>query len=689
MANEVPRQTPGANADPNGNPLVPTIGFLRVKSNEILDEEAKAQAASKTLLDDQEANNSLGQMIETRFKAAENAKDYQTDRLMDSLRRRKGEYSAAHLAEIRRQGGSEIFMKLTEIKCNAAEAWISDVVIPVEGKPWGLSPTPKPDLPPQVLQSIVAQTLSHFEEQEFEGSEEEIREVAGRLRDEAWTKIREDAKRRANRMENLIDDEFTEGDLVNCLDESISDMVTFGTMIVKGPFVQLEKTLEWLEDEDWTPDVTTLPMMKFKRTDPLNFFPSPGASTIEDAIYLIERDDFTRHALASMRGNAGYNSHLIDLCLQENQKGTTIPLRTDSEQATLEDRQGHHKLENPDDKFQGLWYSGQCEGRLLKEWGVTGLDEQDTYEIVALKIGSYVIHARLNPDPLGKRNYCKAIYKRVKGSFWGEGVPGLMDDSQDACNSTARHLINNLAIGSGPQATLRDVESLAEGEDITSMYPWKIWQFNDPQRTGKSPLDFYQPNIYTDKLIRVFEFFLKIADDETGIPKYEYGRADTTGAGRTATGLSMLMNSASRVLKKSIQNIDQHVFNPMIERAFVWNMLYVDDPSIKGDVRIEATGAMGIFVKEQRQLRLQEYMKTTDNESDRAIIGVKGRAELLRAGAKGLEVPVEKVVPTDAELEEKERVGVEGGGAPPASPAAGPVALPPAAMGAGVVAPTA
>jgi hypothetical protein len=456
-------------------------------------------------------------------------------------------------------------------------------------------------------------------------------------------------------MENLIDDEFTEGDLVESMDEGVSDMVTYGTMILKGPFISLEKTLDWMEEQDWTPNVTEIPMMKFKRVDPLHFFPSPGATKIEDAIYLIERDEFTRKALAEMRGKEGYSDDLINKVLGEQRKGTTVPLRTDSEQATLEDRQGTPKLENPDEKFQALWYTGCMEGWIMEEWGLKGLDPNDTYEIVALKIGQYVIHARLNPDPLGRRNYVKAVYKPVKGSFWGEGVPLLMSDTQDSCNSTARALINNLSIGSGPQVVVRDVDAMAEGSDITSMYPWKIWQFSDPQRTGKSPVEFTQPQIYTDKLLVVFEFFLKIADEETGIPKYEYGTGPKGGAGSTATGLSMLMNSASRVLKKSIQGIDLYVFKPIIERAFVWNMIYIPDPMIKGDVRIDATGAMGMFVREQRQLRLQEYMTQTANPEDRKIMGIKGRAALLRAGAKGLDVPVESIIPEDVELEERQK----------------------------------
>jgi len=671
MAVESPRQQGVSfKTGTNGNPIVPTVGFLRVKSNELLDEEARLKLKSEELLEDPSANGSFAQLIESRFKQAENAKDHVTDILMDALRRRKGVYSASHLAEIRRQGGSEIYMKVTETKCNAAESWIADVVTPIQGKPWGMDPTPRPELPPQVTESVVMQTLAEFEERGLEGSEDEIREVAAGLRDDAWRKIREEAKTRAGRMENLIDDEFIEGQLPAALDNGISDLVTEGTMIVKGPFIQMEKGLDWLEERDWFPNVTELPAMKFKRVDPLNFFPSPGATTIEDATYLIERDEFTRGALSRMRGVEGYNDALIEKILRSNLQGTTVPLRTDSEQATLEDRQGSHKLENPDDKYQALWYCGTCPGWVLEEWGITGLDEYTDYECVGLKVGGYVIHARLNPDPLGKRNYHKAVYKPVKGSFWGNGVPRLMNDTQDACNSTARHLINNLSIGSGPQVVIRDVDAQAEGEDLESMYPWKIWQFNEPARTAAKPIDFFQPEIHVEQLLKVFEFFLKMADDETGIPKYEYGSAQGTGAAKTATGLSMLMNSASRVLKKSIAGIDSQIIQPIVHQAFVWNMLYIDDPSIKGDVNIQASGAMGIFVKEQQQLRLQEMLTTTANAEDREIIGPTGRAALLRAGMKGLEVAVDKVVPEDEDIKERLRAAAEAQ-MPPGGPETG------------------
>ena len=44
--------------------------------------------------------------------------------MLRALRQRNGDYEPEKLAQITRQGGSEIYMMLTEVKCRAAESWL-------------------------------------------------------------------------------------------------------------------------------------------------------------------------------------------------------------------------------------------------------------------------------------------------------------------------------------------------------------------------------------------------------------------------------------------------------------------------------------------------------------------------------------------------------------------------------------
>ena len=47
-------------------------------------------------------------------------------------------------------------------------------------------------------------------------------------------------------------------------------------------------------------------------------------------------------------------------------------------------------------------------------------------------------------------------------------------------NAAARSLANNMGIASGPQVEV-NLERIPTNEDITQIYPWRIWQvLNDP-----------------------------------------------------------------------------------------------------------------------------------------------------------------------------------------------------------------
>jgi hypothetical protein len=74
--------------------------------------------------------DSLASHLKTMWEDARNHKVSSglTERLLECDRQRRGEYSPAKLQEIRKTGGSEIYMMLTDIKCRAALSWIKDVM---------------------------------------------------------------------------------------------------------------------------------------------------------------------------------------------------------------------------------------------------------------------------------------------------------------------------------------------------------------------------------------------------------------------------------------------------------------------------------------------------------------------------------------------------------------------------------
>jgi hypothetical protein len=274
-------------------------------------------------------------------------------------------------------------------------------------------------------------------------------------------------------------------------------------------------------------------------------------------------------------------------------------------------------------------------------------DPMAEYPIEAWLIGTWIIKAVINSDPLGRKPYYKTSYEEIPGAFWGNSVADLCRDTQDICNAAARSLVNNMSLASGPQVVY-NIDRLPDGEIITPLYPWKIWQVTaDPLGSGSKPVEFYQPATQANELMAVYEKFAVLADEYTGIPRYMTGGSVTGGAARTASGMSMLMTNAGKSIKQVIANIDEHVIKPCVDRLYYYNMRYSDDPDLKGDVDIVARGASSILEKETAQQRRNEFLSVALNSPvAQQVVGMEGIAELLRQAAGTLDMNVDKIVPS-------------------------------------------
>jgi hypothetical protein len=106
------------------------------------------------------------------------------------------------------------------------------------------------------------------------------------------------------------------------------------------------------------------------------------------------------------------------------------------------------------------------------------------------------------------------------------------------------------------------------------------------------------------------------------------------------------MSNAGKSIKQVIANIDENVIRLAIERLYFYNMRYGDDPDLKGDVNIVARGATSLLVKEQAQMRQNQFLQIAlSNPITQQIVGMEGIAELLRQSAKTLDLNPDNIVP--------------------------------------------
>ena len=441
-----------------------------------------------------------------------------------------------------------------------------------------------------------------------------------------------------------MEDQLVEGGWIKALNEFLDDIVTFPFAVLKGPVKRKRKTLKWANGRLVPSEEIR---NEWERVDPFLLYWAPWASDINDG-FLIERHKLTREDLQALLGVPGYNDDAIRAVLQDFDQGSLNEwLWTDSAQTVAEGKDTTQTIFTTD-LIEALQLWDSVEGKVLREWGLSAKEIPDptlTYPCEVWLIGSTVIRAVLNYDQLGRKPYYVTSYEKVPGAIAGKGVTDLCRDSQAMVNAAARSLANNMGISSGPQVGV-NTSRLPPGEDITEMYPWKIWQFQSSEfNDGSQPLTFFQPSSNANELMAVFEKFSARADEDTMIPRYMTGES-TPGAGRTSSGLSMLISNAGKGIKQVITNIDQNVIVPCIERLYQDNLRYAQDPDLIGDVRAVARGATSLVVKEAEAVRRQEFLALVLNSPvAQQIVGMDGAAELLREQARNLAGNVDRIVP--------------------------------------------
>lgn len=577
-------------------------------------------------------------------------------RLTACVRARNMEYDPQKLAEIKSQGGSEIFMGIVSTKCRTATAWLRDTLLGTgDDKPWSISATPIPEVPPDVasaMQNILQQNLAqYYAEGGAQLSPAELKQLASGMKDTAMRALKFEADKRVGRMEKKMEDQLMEGGFTKAVFEFTNDIATFPFATLKGPIPRKRKTMKWAQGGLGVVEVLR---DEWERVDPFKFFWAPWGDDLQ-SIPCIELHHLTREDVESMVGVDGYDEAAVRSLLADFGSCGTNWVEVDM--SDMEAATGTDFDEAGSDVVAALQLWDSIPGKMLLDWGMSEDEIEDphmSYPCEVWMVDNVVIKAVLNYDPLGRKPYYTTSFEKVPGRLDGNGVADLCMDAQNMCNAAARALANNMGISSGPQVGV-NISRLPAGEDITQMYPWKIWQFRQSDYGDASPpISFFQPNSNAAELMAVFDRFMAIADDVSGIPRYMTG-AHVPGAGRTSSGLSMLISNAGKSIKQVIGNIDHDVLNPMLERQYQRNLRYSSDPDLIGDVQIVARGAMSLVVKEAEAVRKTEFLRLVlESPVAQQIVGLPGTAELMRDLAGNLNTNIDRLVPSREDVEKQQ-----------------------------------
>lgn len=641
-------------------------GVLQVIPPDELERQLQARASAQA-----EANKPpqqdmavLGQYVRGQFEIFRNHRNTAagwSERLLVGLRAYNGQYDSNRLTEIRKFGGSEVYARLIAQKCRAASSLLRDVYLG-QDRPWSIEPPEYPEVPPEIIQSI--NTLIQSEGQQIAQqlgrppSPSDLRNRRDALMESALDAAKKKAAKQARISEDKIEDILRDGAFYHAFAEFLVDLPIFPFACIKGPVVKIVPEIVWPKNGG-PPTIQQKPKLTWCRVSPFDIWWTPGVSDIENA-NVIEKLRITRAELNDLLDLPGYNHEEIRAVLQEYGRGGLYDNwdTTDAERSVLESRE--NPAWNRSAMLSMMEFNGNIQGQLLQEYGLAVPDELRDYHVQIWMIGSHVIKANLSPSPRQRHPYFITSFEKVPGTPVGNGLTDMLSDVQEVANATLRSLVNNLSIASGPQVVIND-DRLAPEESGEDLYPWKRWHTrNDPVgNNAQVPVSFFMPTMNAPQLIQVYQEFIQIADDVSAIPKYIGGQSGG-GAGRTASGLAMLMGNASKILQTVSSNIDRDIYEPALLQLSDIILLTDTTGLLTGEEKISVQGVNVAVQRETIRQRQIEFLQATNNPTDMKIMGIKGRAAVLRPISNTIGLDGDDVVPPEEVLEKLEQQDKQG-----------------------------
>ena len=639
-------------------------GVLQVIPPAQLEQQLQTQAQNKAATDQAAAQpqsvQSLVSYVKGQYEIYRNHRNTAagwSERLLQSLRTFNGQYDSTKLQEIRKFQGSEIYARISAQKCRAASSLLRDIYLG-EDQPWAIRPPANPEIPQTVTQNI--DQLMQIEAQQVQQQlghppdPTNVQERRNALMESASDAAKKLAAQQARDSEDKIEDILREGGFYGALADFLVDLPTFPFAVIKGPVVKVVPQVIWPQGGG-QPSVQQKPILTWNRVSPFDLWWTPGVANIVNA-NMIEKLRVTRAELNDLLDLPGYNQAELRAVLDEYGGGGLYDNwdTTDAERAVLESRE--NPAWNQSNMISMMEFNGNVQGRLLQDYGLAVPDELRDYSVQLWCIGSHVIKAHLSPSPRQRHPYFITSFEKVPGTPVGNSLIDLVADLQEAANATLRGLINNLSISSGPQVVIND-DRMSPDEQSDDLYPWKRWHVrNDPvSSNAQPPVSFFMPTSNAQQAIQVYQQFVSIADDVSAIPKYVGGQSGAGGAGRTASGLAMLMGNASKILQTVSANIDRDVMEPALLQLADLIMLTDTTGLLTGEERISVKGVAVAIQRETLRQRQIEYLQSTNNPTDQHIMGITGRAKILRAVSTTIGMPGEEIVPPDEVIEKMDQ----------------------------------
>ena len=504
---------------------------------------------------------------------------------------------------------------LTRIKAGALYAKVKDMVVNSADAPFVVEATPIPTLSKkqtgqvqEVLERLLGEKLMEagIVLQDAEGNVWPnygavimadgytlVPSVAAWLKEQTveqkqtiLTEAGKVAREAIKQVTTLMQDQMLEGGWRDAYLDVLFDVFLYGTGVLRCELRRVQG-LKWNGDK-LAP--STDDIMTWRHVPVGNCYPSADSESAQEGTYFIER--------GAMRKQDLFACAQIDWMRQDKIAEAYEQARDNAGWLEREDVEQPQQWAD-DALVDVLIHEGTVRGDTLMDWldDDAGIDENAFYDVEAWVLAGVTIGCRVLKHPHGSRSYFSANFQRAGRNFWGIGAGMTLASIEDTLNGLLDDLAQNLELTVAPPI-FYDVMAFENADDVTLKKRARI-PFN-PDPVNRTMQPFFQPRFdsKSGELINLFNWFYRLADDESGIPGLLSGNDRIGGGEATFRGMKMLAASANTLVKAAFLNIDQTMIQPAMQWLWRWNMLNSKEEGIRADVRVVARGAAGLMQKE-------------------------------------------------------------------------------------------
>lgn len=562
---------------------------------------------------------------------------------------------------------------LTRVKLVQIIAVLNRVFGQPDDKSWGLEASPDPTLPIDVQSSIVAKYATEGLKlaQAMQAQQpEDIANIVMQSLKQNESQIEADkrayAQERAERMERAVDDILMEARFTGrTMRQFIVNLTKYGTALIVGPCETPTVVMKLVgKGDNLSYKPTIEKMLQFYAPNPMDVYPSPGATEADDAdLCILERyskAQLARAADIKSGSSSGWRPSAIQKVLKDQQNGFDEDYQSLVDATERRMRMG--ELVGTSKKYSAIRWFGLIPGEELRELGIESdsvgaISDSSYYETEAIVLGREVVYARVC-DPAIGRPVVKTTFYGDSTQFFGYPPSNQINNCQKLMDLSLSALKKQLQLSGLVPLVVNDYSSFVDADrpGAFALTPGKVFlrnanSFTQPGQQVAPIQPLALPNIIRE-VIALFEAIAKLADDASGFNRNMLGSGNFAGAARTATGLMQIQEASSIIATFVIGNIDSTCIVPLLNKIVASINADSTKNSIKGDPQIIARGQLSKVMKSSQQQVIAAGFSAMQSGVLPQLLGPEKLLIALREYLKSMEFPhADKIIPDAQRME--------------------------------------